>query len=397
MDPAQQSLSDALRVSFRALKLVMLVLLVLFLVNGFVFNVDEKEVVVLFRFGKPVGEPYRSGLKFSLPYPIDERVKVPMYQRSLTIDDFWLRISDRNKTKNLNELPAKSGGLNPEQEGALLTGDRALMHLKFTAQYRVRDDAASLKNYVLHIPINEETGERDAEMLLVPLLRSAAVAEAARITADAIYSEPTRVVAGIRRRAQAELNQLETGIELTNMTADQRYFPLQVKREFLSVDAAASRKRQLIQDAEKERVQTLQGAAGAAWEALKEQLDLLGQVEEEAERERIIAAISRILEEEATGEAGRLIQEAKRDREKLVENMLTRVRRFEILLPQYRENPELVKKQLQIDMLAKLWAQEGVTRFVLPEGENINVLWIDRDPLEVREAERRRMEQIADR
>ena len=53
MDPANQSLADALRLSFRVLQFVILALLALFLVSGFQ-RVDDGESGVMLRFGRIV-------------------------------------------------------------------------------------------------------------------------------------------------------------------------------------------------------------------------------------------------------------------------------------------------------------------------------------------------------
>ena len=50
LDPAQQSLADALRVSFGFLKVAMVILVVFYLFSGF-FNVPSREVSVRLRFG----------------------------------------------------------------------------------------------------------------------------------------------------------------------------------------------------------------------------------------------------------------------------------------------------------------------------------------------------------
>ena len=80
LDPAQQSLADALRLSFGILKIVMIILAVFFLASG-VFIVDQKQAALVLRFGRPVGglrDPtvYEPGLHWALPYPIDRVVTV---------------------------------------------------------------------------------------------------------------------------------------------------------------------------------------------------------------------------------------------------------------------------------------------------------------------------------
>src|SRR5690242_21629920 len=81
VDAGTQALSEALRSSFGIVKFVMLLLVGLFLASGF-FTVGPQERAIIIRLGKPVGEGPKAllgpGLHYSLPYPIDEYVKVPI-------------------------------------------------------------------------------------------------------------------------------------------------------------------------------------------------------------------------------------------------------------------------------------------------------------------------------
>lgn len=56
LDPAQQSLAEALRVSFGILKVAMLALLVAYAFSG-TFSVGSNEVALRLRFGEYVGSP----------------------------------------------------------------------------------------------------------------------------------------------------------------------------------------------------------------------------------------------------------------------------------------------------------------------------------------------------
>ena len=79
VDAGSQALAEALRSSFAIVKVVMVLLVLLFLASGF-FTVGPQERAILLRFGRPVGEGENAllmpGLHWSLPYPIDESIKV---------------------------------------------------------------------------------------------------------------------------------------------------------------------------------------------------------------------------------------------------------------------------------------------------------------------------------
>src|SRR5262245_29776769 len=79
-DAGSQALAEALQSSFAIVKVVMALMVVAFFASG-IFQVGPSENAVILRLGKPVGEGQKqllgSGLHWSLPYPIDEVVRIP--------------------------------------------------------------------------------------------------------------------------------------------------------------------------------------------------------------------------------------------------------------------------------------------------------------------------------
>jgi regulator of protease activity HflC (stomatin/prohibitin superfamily) len=93
LDAAGKSLSEALRISFIILKVIMIVLVVAFLLSGFV-TVDSGEQALVLRFGKiqGVGEErlLGPGLHWIFPYPVDEIVRIPVEEKvNLLVNSFW--------------------------------------------------------------------------------------------------------------------------------------------------------------------------------------------------------------------------------------------------------------------------------------------------------------------
>jgi len=395
LDPANQSLADALRLSFRVLKVVMVGLIVLFILSGAVM-VDQREVVVLSRFGRLVDKPLSPGLHFAWPYPIDEQVRVSTSLRDLSIDSFWLRLNEKEKMRSLSDLSARSQGLDPAMDGALLTGDRAIMHMLLNVEYRVNDKvriradrtdpAEQLSDVILFV--NNVGNE---QQLLTSVMQNAAVAEAARTTADVIWKDAQRLAKATKKRAQAVLDGMETGIVLEKVAAEQSHYPLQAKREFLGVSQAENRKRELINAAESERTKKLLGVAGPAWSVLSELIERLDQVEDEAERTKVIDEINEVLATRATGESGGMIRMAQRDRENILNETLSEVARFHAYLPEYRRSPELVRKRLQTQMLSELLDKPGIIKWWMPPGEKKLIFSLNKDPQEIRQAERDRL------
>src|ERR1051325_280558 len=109
MDPGAQALSEALRSSFWIVKAVMVILVLLFLFSG-VFQVKQQERAILLRLGKPVGTGeaalLKPGLHFSLPYPIDDHVKVSIAGiQNVRSTAGWYAVTDAQRASG-NEPPA---------------------------------------------------------------------------------------------------------------------------------------------------------------------------------------------------------------------------------------------------------------------------------------------------
>ena len=383
LDPASQSLADALRASFWVLKRVMIGVVILFLASGLFIVDEQKEAVVRLRFGKEAGV-YTKGLHWAWPYPVDEVIRIPTAPKTMMVDGFWLNIRDADKGKELSELPPRGNGLDPATDGALLTGDRAIMHLLLKVQYRIIDPERFVRNVLV-------TGDKDETDLLRPVLQNAAVASAARTMADVLWKDPGAVVGKIRSRAQAALDEMETGIDLENVAADKSYFPLQVRDAVVNVSRAESRQREMIQKAQTEEQEKLNEAAGPAWERLRDEIEQIDQLSDGTQRDEVIARIERILVEDAAGRAGKLIKDAEKERVRIVESAQARANVFDVLLDEYRRHPGLFRARELRDALRELYDQPGVRKWILPPGLKQVVLWLNPDPKEYKEAEEARM------
>jgi len=386
LDAANQSLSDALRASFRLLKFVMVLVVGIFLFSG-VFIVDQREVAVVTTFGKSMGEPRKPGLHWAWPYPIDEVIKVPTTTSSLRVDDFWLNLRDEEKARPLDQLRFKTPGLDPAIDGALLTADQAIMHARFEVTYRVLESMAG--NYVRNV--------RDPLELVGSVIKQAAVAAAAETTAEVVWRYPDRLGQAVFTRAQRQLDRLESGIEIQNVSIPQSHYPLQAAAEFLAVNTAENRKRELINEAQAERERLLNGMAGPAWEKIHAEIEKLDRIDDEREREVVIKGIGDMLAREATGEVSGKIRLAQRDRERIINDTLVEVRQFEAVLESYRRNPDLVRLQLSQAMRQNLFSSKEVVKWVLPPQDKQLIFWLNPDPKEVAEREKARIDRIRGR
>lgn len=399
LDPANQSLADALRVSFRLLKFIMFGVVLVYLFSGF-YKVDQNEVVIVTRLGRFAGEK-KPGLNWTWPYPFSERTRVRLDAKTLEIKSFWMALSKDDELRPLTQVRAAKNSLKPGEEGALLTAAEhreaaggavtsegaELVHVKWNIVYRI--DADGVLDYFQNI-----TGE---EALVRSLFEAASVAMAARYTVDdiAFFSQMEFRIA-VQNDAQRRLDAIKSGIRLVNVD-NIPYQPLQVRDEFDAVVKAENEKRSAIQSAEQESRRILYEAAGEnhaqitdairAFEAARQ----AGRPREalaELERE-----IDRLLTTVARGRASDVVQTAKFNSERIVQELRAAADTLRDLKPKYDQSPVLLPARLWEDTRREIFASDGVMRFLLPEGAEKNLsIWLNRDPEQLREQLNRKLQ-----
>src|ERR1051326_6168762 len=129
LDPANQSLAEALSLVFKILQFGMLLIVAAFVFSGFAsVNANEKGIRLL--FGRQTGRDLPPGPYFTAPLPLGEIVRVGTGLEPLEIDEtFWPRLQENEKKLGIQDL-AKMGkaSLKPGEDGSLLTGDANLAH-----------------------------------------------------------------------------------------------------------------------------------------------------------------------------------------------------------------------------------------------------------------------------
>src|ERR1039457_4565484 len=128
-DAGSQALAAALGSSFAIVKIVMVLMVVAFFCSGF-FSVGPQEKAVILRFGKPVGEEQKAlltaGLHWSLPYPIDEVVRIPITEQQIVQSTVgWYQTTPEQELSG--EEPPAGQSLNPAIDGYVLTADRNII------------------------------------------------------------------------------------------------------------------------------------------------------------------------------------------------------------------------------------------------------------------------------
>jgi membrane protease subunit HflK len=351
LDAAQQSLAEALRVSFTILKLAMAALLIAYAFSG-TFSVGSNEVALRLRFGDYVGDPgnrvLERGTYLAAPFPIEQVVKVDTRPSSLALDkEFWFETTAQESGLTRRQLQGqKALPLNPLRDGSLISGDSSIIHAKWTLTWRVGDPVAFLTN----------VGSKHLAADIVRLVAQQGIVQAvAQLEADDLLR-------GIVNRElavglmQERLDRMRSGLVIDQLALDKVSAPMRVAGSFDAVTSAESDRAGRIVAAQQERARILGETAGEASHAILEAMSAYEQAVERGDNDgalaiqaRIDAALAelRVGDTPIGGEVARIINTSKTYRTQIVERVASEAQSFEQLLPQYERNPRLV--------LAKLW------------------------------------------
>lgn len=392
LDPAQQSLAEALRVSFTILKLAMLALLIAYALSG-TFSVGSNEVALRLRFGDYVGDPgnrvLERGTYLAAPFPIEQIVKVDTRPMTLVLDkEFWFETTAQESGLTRGQLQArKAMPLHPLRDGSLITGDSNIAHAKWTLTWRVGDPVAFLTN----------VGSKQVAADIVRLVAQQGIVQAiAQLAADDLLR-------GIVNRElavglmQERLDDMRTGLVIDQLVLDKVSAPMRVAGSFDAVTSAESDRASRIVTAQQERSRILGETAGEASGRLMELVMAYEQAVERgdaAAAERSEAAIDaalsdlRVGDTAIGGEVARVINTAKTYRTQIVERVASEAQAFEQLLPQYERNPRLVLSKLWEDARETILTGDVETFYTVPGQLELQ---LNRDPELQKERQKEQM------
>jgi membrane protease subunit HflK len=191
---------------------------ILYAVSG-ITVVKSDEMAVILRWGRLVGatpalQEHGPGLLFALPRPIDRVVRV--------------------QVKHVWEVPVTTlagvgGGitLDPLKEGYALTGDQNIVQLDMIARYRVRDAA----DWAFYGPKVEDVLRVEVTAAMVRSLGEMAV--------DHVLADGRKtLIAMAAHRAQAGLDAVHSGLELSSLELTRLAPPLALAVQFDKVQSA---------------------------------------------------------------------------------------------------------------------------------------------------------------
>lgn len=408
MDPANQSLADALRITYYLLQGAMVVLAVLFVLSGFQ-TVREGERGISVLFGRAVSTNLEPGFHFAAPYPFGEMIKVdtgniaPSLKRS-----FWPAVKTAELDNPVDDLP-KNGQLSPERDGSLLTSDLNLAHTQWQAVYR----RVSPVQYVENInPEHEDKIVRSA-------LERGVVRTLAMIPIDELLKPQEGGIKAISDRAkeiaQESLDDIGSGIKIEQFELSRRTPPASLLRKFRAVLDARSEAQKAITEARGERDKLMNQAAGEASGTL---LVLINRYEkaietgDRADAAAVLASIDSILDggtidlgpgladdpsaaavlarargKIASGEVVETIQNAKVDRIAVVQDARGDLEYFKAKLGQFEANPDLMIHRDWASAWTAFQSHDFVQTMQLPMGPMVE-LRINADPDIIKDMDR---------
>jgi regulator of protease activity HflC (stomatin/prohibitin superfamily) len=419
LDPANQSLADALRVMMGLLQLAMLVLAGLYLLSG-IQTVREGERGIRLLFGAKQATNLEPGASWSAPYPLGELIKVNQGEQRLELSrDFWQYV-EQGGDPSADKLPMKDS-LKPFEgdSGSILTADGNIAHAKWRMTYSRRDVAMFAEN------IGDRRQQEEA--LVRAAARRGVVHACAQVNIEDLLTQsggqPGSVAHTAQRIAQETLDRAQSGLKIDTLDLLQTIPPSYVRNDFAKVQSAASDARRAVENAGAEASQTLLAAAGEAAPYLIRHMDLYeaattrrnaalaaGSADEarraEADMSRLLTEIDALLQGQpvevpageitvagttrplpggvvqnlAGGKVSDTLAAARSYRTGVVSRARTNLRRFEARLAQFNANPGVTIHREWAEAVRTFMGRDSVQVFLLPPNLGTLNLQLNEDP-----------------
>lgn len=392
MDAANKALGDALQVSFRILKGIMVVLVLLYLVSNLKCIQGHQNALVM-RLGKLMPGAHDAGLVRAWPFPLEEVLILPTKQaNTISIDShtFFRRADEIGRDISMI-YRGDHGGLDPSLDGALLTADKGLVHVEWKITYKFDED---ITQFVSHIHgaerVTPEGVVLAAENLIRTIVETTGIHMATELTAEEIIrTRVSEVQAMMRDRVNDRLRDLQSGVRVTSVEMKDPTPPLQVREAFNQTQISENAKKRAIDAADGQAISLKNQTAGAIHAEIITVLDALASASEE-NRPALKARLDEILMGgQLGGDAGRMISNAQSYYSREVGQMRSDVEEYEKLLPEYKRNPALLISRKWEEARDQILNNPYTVKIYIPRGLGLFRIRIGRDPLQMREDEAR--------
>jgi modulator of FtsH protease HflK len=257
------------------------------------YTVPYDSAGVVQRFGALTGT-VGPGLHFKIPFGVD-RVEIVPVQRQLKLEFGFGTMGSTNEYQNSNE---------PELEKSMVTGDLNMALIEWSVQYRIDDAATYLFRFADPVPTLRDL----SESVMREVVGDRTVDEVLTVGRHEIESSSTL-------KLQDICTKLEIGVKIDNVLLRNVNPPREVQLSFNEVNNAQQEKETSINQANAEYNRVIPRAEGEAEQKLSAAEGY---------------ALKRI--NEAEGDAGR----------------------FLALLKEYEKAPEVTRKRLYLERMAKV-------------------------------------------
>lgn len=392
VDPANQSIADALRISFLLLKFGMLALGVLYILSGFQF-VKEGEQGIRLLFGKVEDANVEPGFRYSWPFPLGEMVRVETGANDLKVDNvFWVELSgSQTSATPVDQLTPQQSLKLKDNSGSVLTADGNIAHVRVSAVYRLTNPG----NYAANIYPGGDK-EREEEKRLVRLAIQRGVVHAvASVSIDELLKQTsggeTAVASIALRGAQDMLDGLKSGISIDTLTLEP-IAPLFVRADFAKVQAAVSDAARLTEEARLDAQRDLNAAAGAAAPAIIDAINAYEAAITRANKDEQDAALARIdtilregkamvdgREVLLTGDASQLMNLARQYRTEIIARRRGKLDAFDAKLAQFNSNAAVMIQREWGSAIREFYSRENVETFMMYPGIGTLAIKLNRD------------------
>lgn len=406
MELANRSLADALRLTYRLLQVVMIVLLALFAFSG-VRKIDQAERGVRVTLGKIDAADLEPGVHFSLPYPLGQIVQVSTAQNKLDVDEsFYPFLNADQRLKPPGEL-GMGDILRPGTDGSLITGDGNLAHARFGVTYHretpaefVRSLADGQETALVRAVIERAAVQTIAEVTLDDILKRSSANAGTPGGTGALGSE---IEDRVRRAAQAALDGMKSGLRIDSVSLRDETPPLRTRDAYQAVQTAESKAATDRQKAEQVRATTLNRMAGSAYPlalALIDEYERRADAGDNAAAEKTLGTLQSLFDGtmpggtvrvggrefdtqsigKVGGQVAAMIAEATSYRSNIERAAQTRAAGFMAKREQFLANPRVFVTREWTEAMTAFLAFPYVQSQVIPENAGKYVLRLSEDP-----------------
>ena len=372
MNPANQSLADALKLSYRLLQFAIAGLVVAFLFSGFQ-TVQEGYTGVRTVFGAIEGAPGEEALSPGLqpfwPYPVGQ---VVAFEQKRVVDlrnEFWFRSKgDQITLDQATEGADTTQPIRPGVDGSLITADGDLAHVQLVVEYGVADPVQLVRSF--------DWERRDALVRLA--VRAAVVQTAAQLTLVELLEQRDLPAQMVRERAQAQLDRMQSGLQLASVQMPERIAPLAVRNAVQAVQAAREDAKTMVEKARQDANTRLLAAAGprygeildmiAAYEVMLAQIDPAKPGTKQAADAKLAEIGRRLEQPDIGGVASRTVSRGRAYQVQVETSLGAEQRRLASLAPSFRENPRQLVRQLWLEALRDTLTSPTAEVFSVPQG-----------------------------